>query len=97
MSSDVSVGRPIMKYSFTVVQPPEKALSAVERISSSVRFLLITSRSRWVPSSGAKVRPLRRSTLSRPASSSEKPSRDILVCSSSAQDNSLGSSSSSRV
>ena len=46
-----------MKYSFTVLQPHSKA-SVTERIkSSSVTPLLITSRRRWVPASGARVRP----------------------------------------
>lgn len=46
-----------MKYSFTAVQPAPKASLTVRRISSSVRFLLMASRSRCVPASGAKVRP----------------------------------------
>lgn len=49
-----------MKYSFTLFQPPEKAVAQVERISSSVTFLLIASRRRCVPASGANVRPLLR-------------------------------------
>ena len=56
-SSSVSVGRPSMKYSFTDDQPPEKAVRQDWRMSSSVTFLLMASRRRWVPASGAKVRP----------------------------------------
>ncbi len=44
-----------MKYSFTADQPWSKA-SVTERIrSASVTPLLITSLSRWVPASGARV------------------------------------------
>ena len=46
-----------MKYSFTPVQPDSKASEQALSRSSSVTFLLITSRMRWVPASGAKVRP----------------------------------------
>ena len=57
MSSSVSVGRPIIKYSFMRSQPWENdALTAFMR-SSSVTPLLMTSRMRCVPASGAKVRP----------------------------------------
>ena len=58
MSSTVSVGRPSIKYSFTRFQPASKACLAPFRITSSVRPLLITSRRRWEPASGAKVRLL---------------------------------------
>ena len=59
-------------------------MAQVVRISSSVTFLLITSRSRWVPASGAKVRPLLRTFCSRSISSREKLSarregRDRLI------------------
>ena len=57
MSSSVSVGSPTMKYSLQRRQPAAKAASMAENKSSSVTFLLMTSRSRWVPASGAKVRP----------------------------------------
>ena len=56
-SSNVSVGKPIMKYSFTASQPAASASSAAENRSDSLTFLLITSRSRWVPASGVKVSP----------------------------------------
>ena len=59
-SSWVSVGRPIMKYSFKTRHPQEKTVRAVSMISSSVIFLLITSRRRWVPASGAMVKPVLR-------------------------------------
>ena len=82
----VSVGSPIIKYSFTEVQPPAKALVQVRSTSSSVTFLLITSRIRWVPASGAKVSPLRRTLDSLSTSSSLKLStrrlgRDKLILS----------------
>ena len=43
-------------------------------MSSSVMFLLMTSRIRWEPASGAKVRPLRRIRFSFSTSSSENVS-----------------------
>ena len=46
-----------MKYSFTVLQPLSKASVTARIRSSSVTPLLITSRMRWVPASGARVRP----------------------------------------
>ena len=46
MSSSVSVGRPIMKYSFTAFQPSENASVTARIKSSSVTPLFITSRSR---------------------------------------------------
>ena len=52
--------------------PDIKALAQVDRISSSFRFLLMTSRSRWVPASGAKVKPLFRTVWSFSISSLEK-------------------------
>ena len=55
-SSKVSVGNPIMKYSFTLLHPPWKASDTFSIRSASVTPLLITSRRRWVPASGAKVR-----------------------------------------
>ena len=58
ISSSVSVGSPIMKYSLTCFQPCLKAASTAPMRFSSVTPLLITSRSLWVPASGAKVRPL---------------------------------------
>ena len=54
-SSSVSVGRPSMKYSFTALQPPSKAVRQDCNRSSSFTFLLMVSRIRWVPASGAKV------------------------------------------
>ena len=59
MSSSVSVGRPIMKYSFIRRQPLRNAFSAAVSMSFSVTFLLMTSRRRWLPASGANVRPPR--------------------------------------
>ena len=56
-SSSVSVGSPIMKYSFMRLNPRENTFSAERVMSSSVTFLLITSRMRCVPASGAKVSP----------------------------------------
>ena len=55
MSSSVSVGSPTMKYSLQRRQPAVKAASMAANRSSSVT--LMTSRSRWVPASGANVRP----------------------------------------
>ena len=72
MSSIVSVGRPIIKYNFTVVQPLSKAFVQVWRISSSEIFLFITSLSLCVPASAAKVSPLFLTILSFSTSSSEK-------------------------
>ena len=48
-----------MKYSLTALAPASRAWRAVATISSAVMFLLITSRSRWLPASGAKVKLLR--------------------------------------
>ena len=56
-SSSSSVGRPIMKYSFMRWKPRPNTRSAELVMSSSVTFLVITSRMRWVPASGAKVSP----------------------------------------
>ncbi len=57
-SSSVSVGRPIIKYSLILLQPLPKAMRAtLSRLASSTP-LLITSRRRWVPASGAKVKPV---------------------------------------
>ena len=57
MSSSVSVGRPIMKYSLQRRHPALNAASNAPNRSSSVTFLLMTSRRRCVPASGATVRP----------------------------------------
>ncbi len=73
-SSSVSVGRPIMKYSLRRDQPEAKAASAAPKISSSVSCLRITSRSRCVPASGAKVRPVLRTSWILFASDTEKAS-----------------------
>ena len=54
-SSSVSVGSPIMKYSFRFSTPLAKIISALARISSLVTVLLITRRSRSDPVSGAIV------------------------------------------
>ena len=45
-----------MKYSFTLFHPPSKASRTLSSRSCSVTPLLITSRIRCVPASGAKVR-----------------------------------------
>ena len=55
-SSVVSVGSPIMKYSLTLLHPPWKASETLLIRSSSVTPLLMTSRRRCVPASGANVR-----------------------------------------
>ena len=54
------------------VQPSVKATFTVWSSCSSVTFLLMTSRIRWEPASGAKVRPLFRTELMRSISSGEK-------------------------
>ncbi len=46
-----------MKYSLTRRQPASKAARVARSRSSSVTFLLMMSRMRWLPASGAKVRP----------------------------------------
>ena len=56
-SAYVSVGSPIIKYSFTEVYPTSKAFSILS-ISASVMFLFMTSLSLCVPASGAKVSEL---------------------------------------
>ena len=61
-----------MKYSFTAFHPPEKAVFRLSVSSSSVTFLLMASRRRWVPASGAKVSPAFRPRWSRCISSMEK-------------------------
>ena len=48
-----------MKYSLSLLQPLLNARLATSKRSSSVTPLLITSRSRWVPASGAKVKLVR--------------------------------------
>ena len=97
-SASVSVGRPIMKYSFTFVQPLLKAIETVRLSSSSCTFLLMTSRRRCVPASGAKVRPLLRTEAILSVSSVEKLSTrsdgsETLTRSSSVQVCSVSSSS----
>ena len=69
-------------------------------ISSQVTFLLMTSRSRWVPASAAKVRPLLRTRVVFSIRLSEKLSirsegSDRLTCSAGAQLFRSSSSSSS--
>ena len=59
VSSSISVGTPIRKYSFTGRQPWDTPPTAANR-SSSLMSLLITRRIRHVPPSGANVRPVRR-------------------------------------
>ena len=86
-SSIVSVGKPIIKYSFTLVHPPEKAVLQVFNSSSSFTFLLIASLNLCEPASGAKVKPLLRTVLIFDIISSVKPStlndgKEILTCSS---------------
>ena len=48
-----------MKYSLIELQPRSNASWAQRSISSSLTPLLIVSRSRWLPASGAKVNPPR--------------------------------------
>ncbi len=60
VSSSLSVGNPVRKYSLTRRHPWENADSTAPYRSSSVMSLLITRRMRHVPASGAKVRPVRR-------------------------------------
>ena len=62
-SSAVSVGSPIIKYSLMTCHPRSKASLTVAIISASLIFLLITSRSRWLPASGAIVNPVLRTVL----------------------------------
>ena len=74
-----------MKYSFTALYPPAKAVRQEASRSSWVTFLLMTSRSRWVPASGAKVRPLLRPLARRSIRLMEKLSarrlgRDRFTC-----------------
>jgi len=59
-SSRVSPGRPIMKYSLTCRQPCCTSFCACRSSSSSVTPLLMASRRRWLPASGARVAPVRR-------------------------------------
>ncbi len=59
-SSSVSVGKPIMKYSFRLCHPSENAQVAAWIRSSCVTPLLITFLSLCVPASGANVRPVLR-------------------------------------
>ena len=85
ISSSVSVGCPSMKYSLTLVQPPSKARAEPCKITSSVSPLLMTSRSLWLPASGAKVRLdfFTSCTLlmtSREKASIRKDGREILIC-----------------
>ena len=54
-----------MKYSLITCQPRSKASSTVVMMSCSLMFLLITSRSRWVPASAAMVTPVLRTRLIR--------------------------------
>ena len=75
MSSSVSVGRPIMKYSLQRRQPAPNAASTAPNRSSSVTCLLMTSRKRCVPASGANVKPPFFWPATRPAISTPKLSR----------------------
>ena len=54
-------------------QPRENTFSAEAAMSSSVMFLLMTSRMRCVPASGAKVRPVARTLDISSSSSSLRP------------------------
>ena len=57
MSSSVSVGRPIIKYSLTALYPPAKAvLQATEYLLGHIFIYYVLSL--WEPASGAKVSPL---------------------------------------
>ena len=72
-SSSVSVGSPIMKYIFIADQPSSKATVHEFITSCSVMFLLITSRIRCVPASGAMVKPVLRTLAISRASDSVTP------------------------
>ena len=61
-----------MKYNLTVFHPDLKAFVHAANKSSSLTPLLITSRMRCVPASGAKVRPLLRTCCTFFAISMEK-------------------------
>ena len=69
-----SVGNPSIKYNFMADQPAKKAASVAANRSSSVTPLLITSRKRCVPASGAKVKPVLRPFCTSSAKSTEKES-----------------------
>ena len=56
-SASVSPGKPIIKYSLTFLQPRSYAVWTPWSNSSLVSPLLTMSRSRWVPASGANVKP----------------------------------------
>ncbi len=77
-SSSRSVGRPIMKYVFTCVQPRRNASAAMPSSSSSGMNLLMTARRRGVAASGAKVSPLRRTpdTMSAISTANESSRND---------------------
>ena len=75
MSSSVSVGRPIMKYSLQRRHPAANAASMAPNRSSSVTFLLMTSRRRCVPASGANVSPPFFCPATSPAMSTPNASR----------------------
>ena len=60
ISSFVSVGNPVIKYNLTRFHPASNANLHPCKISSWVRFLLMTSLSLWVPASGANVKLLLR-------------------------------------
>ena len=88
ISSCVSPGRPIMKYSFTCCQPCSNSLRTCSISPSSVTPLLMMSRRRWLPASGARVAPVRRMPARRRMmSSSMEPTRrdgrDTEICSAS--------------
>ena len=86
ISSYVSVGRPIMKYSFTLSQPPLKAFRAPSIMFSFVRPLFITFLSLCVPASGANVSELFFTSwillmTSREKASIRSDGREIFTCS----------------
>jgi hypothetical protein len=72
-SSSSSVGSPIMKYSLSRCQPRENTRRELSSMCASVTFLFTTSRMRWVPASGANVRPLMRVCASSSSRSSLRP------------------------
>ena len=72
-SSSVSVGSPIMKYSFMRENPRPNTRCADSRMSSSVTFFATTSRMRCVPASGANVSPPARTLAISPSRSSLRP------------------------
>jgi hypothetical protein len=62
-----------MKYSLRRCQPRANTRRVLSSMCASVTFLFTTSRMRWVPASGANVRPAMRVWASSSSSSSDRP------------------------